>query len=313
MSDIIMASGPFRYAVNHEWARLPDHIVWGKTHAVAVDRHDRVFIAHTSCAASPSKDTVVVFDADGRYLFSWGEAFYEHAHGLTLIHEDGKERLLLVDDRKGIFKCTLEGVVLAHIGRPDFFEKEGLKFGPANVSVAPNGDLYLADGYGSALVLRFNSRGELLQRFGGWGAGEEDTRWAHGSFIAEVDGAPLLHVAVDDPSLIKRFTLDGAFHSRMPGNFLHPRNIYSQGALWAIPEMIGRLTLIDRKTGQTHHLGHWGKPIEDIFRLRTGSRETFPDGKFVSAHGVGFLSNGDMIVAEWVEVGRVSKLTRIRD
>ncbi len=97
----------------------------------------------------------------------------------------------------------------------------------------------------------------------------------------------------------------------MPGTFLHPRNIYAKDNLWAIPEMGGRLTLIDRSTGKTHHLGHWGKTMQDIFKLRTGPRNSFPDGIFASAHGVGFLSNADMIVAEWVEVGRVSKLVRV--
>ena len=159
-------------------------------------------------------------------------------------------------------------------------------------------------------MLHFNSEGELINRFGGWGEGEENTPWAHGSFIAEVDGESLLHVAVDLPPLIKRFRLNGDFHSLMPGDFLHPRNIYARGNLWAIPEMGGRLTLIDRSMGTIHHLGHWGKTMEEIFELRKGVRESFPGGIFASAHGVSFLSNGDLIVAEWLEVGRVSKLTR---
>ena len=311
MPDIIMASGPFCYAVDHHWAKLPDHIVWGNTHAVAVDSQDRIFIAHTSCEASPTKDTIVVFDPEGRYLYSWGEQFYGQAHGLTLIEEAGQELLLLVDIAHGIYKCTLDGEILQHTGKPAFYDENSLEFGAANVSVAPNSDLYLAEGYGSSFVLHFNGEGILLSRFGGWGEDEAHTRWAHGAFIAEVDGEPLLHVAVDDPSQIKRFTLDGVFHSLMPGTFLHPRNIYAKDNLWAIPEMGGRLTLIDQSTGKTHHLGHWGKTMQDIFKLRTGPRNSFPDGIFASAHGVACLSDGDMIVAEWVEVGRVSKLARV--
>ena len=253
----------------------------------------------------------MVFDPDGHYLNSWGEQFYGQAHGLTLIEEAGHERLYLVDIAGGIYKCTLDGDMLQHIGKPAFYDDDDLKFGAANVSVAPNGDLYLAEGYGSSFVLHFDNEGHLLNRFGGWGDTEAHTRWAHGSFIADVDGEILLHVAVDDPSQIKRFTLDGVFHSLMPGTFLHPRNIYAKDDLWAIPEMGGRLTLIDQVTDEIHHLGHWGEKMEDIFKRRTGPRDSFPDGIFASAHGVGFLSNADIIVAEWVEVGRISKLTRM--
>jgi|GEM_PF-2867621 hypothetical protein len=43
MSDTIMESGVFRYAVDHHWAKLPDHIIWGNTHAVAVDAQDQFY------------------------------------------------------------------------------------------------------------------------------------------------------------------------------------------------------------------------------------------------------------------------------
>ena len=311
MQNTIMKSGTLQYAVDHDWAKLPDHIVWGSTHALAVDRQDQVYIAHTSCESSPCKDTVVVFDKDGNFLQSWGAQFFGHAHGLTLFEEDGEQRMFLVDTARGIYKCRLNGEVLQHIGAPQFYEDEGLKYGAANVSVAPNGDLYLAEGYGSSYVLHFDASGKLLNRFGGWGETDSHTRWAHGSFMAEVDGETLLHVAVDDPSLIKRFCLDGTFHSLMPGSYLHPRNIYAKNDIWAIPEMEGRLTLISQADGMVHHLGHWGKSMSDIFKLRTGPSTSFPDGVFASAHGVGFLSNEDMIVAEWVKIGRVSRLTKL--
>lgn len=177
------------YSIVHDWGMLPDHIRWGKTHGVVIDREERVHIAHTSCPESTCKDAVVVFDRDGRFLYSWGDQFVGHAHGLVLVElSDGDEFLYLVDDEKGIFKCSLNGEVLQHIGKPSFFDEEEIPFGPANVAVAPSGDLYLVEGYGSSHVLHFAADGRLLNRFGGRGEEDEHTKWAHGVFIAEVEG-----------------------------------------------------------------------------------------------------------------------------
>lgn len=308
----IMGSGRHRYRCQHDWGRLPETILWGKTHAVVIDAQERVYIGHTSRPESPCQDTVVVFDREGNFLHSWGAEHAGHTHGLLLAREaDGREVLYLTNDREGVFKTTLDGTLLQRFPKPEFYEREGLKFGPANVALAPNGDVYLAEGYGAAYVLRYEATGRYLGRFGGRGDAEAHTTWAHGAFIATVAGEPLLHVCVDAPSAIKRFMLAGEYHSLLPGTFLHPRNIYAQGNRWAIPEMQGRLTLLDHDTGETVHLGHWGKTMDEIFALRREPRETFPVGAFVSAHGAAFFPNGDLIVTEWVEVGRVNRLTRL--
>lgn len=306
-----MGGGNHRYRCRHDWGVLPAGIVWGKTHAVVVDALSRVHIAHTSCPAARIKDTVVVLDRDGVYQYSWGAEHYGHAHGLTLAREpSGREVLYLTNDERGVFKTTLAGELIQHIGKPPHYDREGLTFGPANVAVDPGGDLFLADGYGSAEILRFEPHGRLVHRFGGTGDEPRHTRWAHGLHLARVDGVDLLHVAVDGPSAIKRFTPDGRYHSELGGTWLHPRNIIARpdGRLWAVPEMQGRLTLLDPATGRAVHLGHWGRSMEEIFHLRTLGRETFPAGAFVSAHGAAFLPGGDIVVTEWVEIGRVTRL-----
>ncbi len=301
---------PHRFRVDHGWARLPDHLRWGNTHAAACDGRDRVYIAHTSRPDSPCRDTVIVFDLDGNYIRSWGERFFGHAHGLVHRVEDGRELLYLVHDREGIFRCTLDGEILFHFPKPACYDEQGLKFGPANLAFAPDGTLYMVEGYGSSFVLHLNPDGRLLNRFGGWGDEPRHTRWAHGVLVAEHDGRPMVHVATDEPSAIKRFELDGTYHSDLPGEWRHPRNMIpsADGLLWAIPEMQGRLTLLDRARGETYRLGDWGRSMADIFKLRTGPSSGFPPGVFASAHGAAFVPGGGLIVTEWVEHGRVSRL-----
>jgi len=270
-----------------------------------------IILAQTSCDASPNKDTILIFNSEGDLINSWGEQFYGNAHGLTLHEEDGVEYLYVVDDKNGVYKCSMEGEVLFHWGKPEIYEENEWKWGPANVLVMNNGDIYLVEGYGEAYVLHFNAQGDLLNRFGGRIEGPEGTNWAHGIHLAEFEGEQLLHITCDDPSEVKRFTLDGKYHSTFPVTLQHPRGIYGTEELWAIPEMQCRLTLYNPKTEKSVHLGDWGKTMQEIFELRSGSLESMPIGSFCSAHGATILSDGRIVISEWIEVGRLSVLTPV--
>src|SRR5688572_20622950 len=74
-SSGVVGEGSHRYECHHDWARPPEQIVFGLTHGIAVDRKGLVHVLHTSCAESRSKDTVVVFDAQGTFVRSWGAQF----------------------------------------------------------------------------------------------------------------------------------------------------------------------------------------------------------------------------------------------
>jgi hypothetical protein len=38
---------------------------------------------------------------------------------------------------------------------------------PTETAVAPNGDIYVADGYGSDYIIQYNSKGQYIRHFGG--------------------------------------------------------------------------------------------------------------------------------------------------
>src|SRR3954468_20004675 len=85
VQPIVLGEGPHRYECRHDWGRLPDTIQYGLTHGVAVDRAQNVYVLHTSRKTSPVKDTVVVFDKEGKFLRSWGAEYFGTAHGFDLI------------------------------------------------------------------------------------------------------------------------------------------------------------------------------------------------------------------------------------
>lgn len=308
----ILGKGKHRYTIEQDWGNLPADIIWGKTHQVVCDQQGLIYILHTSCDESPNQDTVVIFDDDGNFRNSWGAEYAGGAHGLLhYVESDGLEVLYLTDSHKGLYKTTLKGEILQHIPPPPFYKEQGLNYGAANMCIANNGDLFLAEGYGEAFVLHYNSEGTLLNHFGGRGSKPEHTNWAHGIFIAPYHKKELLHVVTDDPSEIKRFEFNGTYHSTVTGTFLHPRNVHIRDTLWAIPEMQGRVTLIDQSNGEITHLGSSEKTMEEIMVDRNMPRKTFHPERFVSAHGLCFLSHGDIMVTEWVEVGRVSRLRKL--
>ena len=68
-----------------------------------------------------------------------------------------------------VIKTTLAGEVVMELpkaGKCGAY-KETEEYRPTETAVAPNGDIYVADGYGSQYVLRFDREGKFISKFGG--------------------------------------------------------------------------------------------------------------------------------------------------
>src|SRR5580704_6708617 len=68
----VLGQGDQKYEWIDNWGQLPSHIKWGKTHNVVEDTQTNIYVHHTVYADSESKDSVVVFDAKGKFIRSWG-------------------------------------------------------------------------------------------------------------------------------------------------------------------------------------------------------------------------------------------------
>jgi hypothetical protein len=116
----IVGSGEHVYEVIHDWGELPLEIQYGNTHGVCEDSEARIYVYHTVHKDSQSQNAMVVFDADGKFVASWGPEFLGGAHGLQLHKEGGEEFLYLCDkDRAIVVKVTLKGEQVWRIGYPD--------------------------------------------------------------------------------------------------------------------------------------------------------------------------------------------------
>jgi hypothetical protein len=131
--------------------------------------------------------------------------------------------------------------------------------------VAANGDVYVADGYGSSFVNQYNAKGEFIRTFGGKGkeAGQLDS--PHGIWLDRRRGEPLLLVADRSNRRLQYFTLDGRHHHFAgQGVVKLPCHFDTQGELLLVPDLEARVTLLNGQDRLVAHLGDdasgtWGQ------------------------------------------------------
>jgi hypothetical protein len=308
----VLGSGAHTYEAIHDWGALPANIQYGNTHGVCEDSQGRIYVHHTVNAASESHDSMVVFDANGKFVKSWGAAFRGGAHGLHIHKEGSQEFLYLCDTQRGVVvKSTLDGEEVFMLGYPSMAEpyKTKIKYSPTNLAIAPNGDIYVGDGYGSSYINQYNSKGDYIRTFGGKGKEAGQLDCPHGIIVDMRGKDPILAVADRGNNRIQRFTLDGQHIDFVAGTNLPCHfNIYRNGDT-VVPDLGARVTLFDRDNRVIEQLGDDSQSKWRDTRKLT--RDHFTPGKFVCPHGACFDHAGNIFVVEWVEVGRVTKLRRV--
>jgi hypothetical protein len=120
---------------------------------------------------------------------------------------------------------------------------------------------------------------------------------------------PILVVADRRNNRLQRFTLDGTHIDFVPG-FKLPCHFDEQKGAVVIPDLQGRVTLMDRDNKIIEHLGD-SNATTGSNPLRNQPRDNFIPGQFICPHGACFDHEGNIFVVEWVEVGRVTKLRKV--
>jgi len=301
-----MGSGTHTYEVAEGWAKLPEGVKLGYTHGIVVDSQDRVYVHNRS------KDAVIVFDREGHFLHSWGEAFAEGAHGMFLSHENGKEFLYLADEvRHIVVKTTLEGEEIMTLGVPDLPDVYDTpeKYRPTDTAVAPNGDIYVCDGYGQSWIHHYRADGSYVRSWGGKGSEPGKLDCPHGLWVDTRGSEPLLYVADRKNHRIQIFTLDGEHVRFVTEDIDFPCCFYQYGDELYIPDLHSRVTILDRNDRLITHLGEDPEAWKTKGWPNLPASEWKPD-RFISPHAVCVDSRGDVYVAEWIAAGRVTKLIR---
>ncbi len=209
---------PNPYRTIENWAKLPEGRSWGSTSSVDLDRDGNLWVADrcgvNSCAGS-SLAPVFQFDAAGKLLQNFGAGLFIFPHDLVV---DRSGNIWIVDgqgrDGKGhqVFKFSPDGRVLLTLGKAGVAGDSDDTFNqPSAVAIAPNGDIFVADGHGgnsNARVVKFSKDGTFIKTWGkkGTAPGEFDT-----PHTLAFDSKGRLFVGDRANNRIQIFTQDGVF------------------------------------------------------------------------------------------------------
>lgn len=234
LGEQILGHGDFKYKVETQWGNLdPKVFPVNNCHEMVMDRKGRLFML-----TDHPKNNVLIYDRSGKLLGSW-TLNLSSAHGLTIHKAGGEEYLYITDPGSGrVLKSTLEGDVVFELDSPDKIgEYDGkMFFRPTETAIGPNGDIYVADGYGSQYILQYNSEGEFIRKFGGDSFLQPDKfKQVHGVTLDTRDpNNPSLLCTARIKNSFKRFSLDGKYLETfyLPGAFvsrpvIDGDNIYS--------------------------------------------------------------------------------------
>jgi DNA-binding beta-propeller fold protein YncE len=169
------------YRLVDGWAQLPSGVeAWGQTIGVELDDESNLWVFHrcfsTSCDdGRENVAPVLKYDPSGRLLDSWGEGLFIWPHGFFL-DDDGN---IWTTDARGaggqghqVMKFTQDGELLMTIGTAGVAGAGQNTFdGPADVAVAPNGDVFVVDGHGNDRVVKFSKDGDFIMEWGEEGSG----------------------------------------------------------------------------------------------------------------------------------------------
>jgi len=319
----VIGAGEHTYECLHDWVQPPPGLLWGETHAVCEDDDGNIYIGHTVHRDSPRSEAIVAYDAAGRFIRAFGAEFRGGAHGLALRRERDGSYLYHSDIAHcATAKLTLTGEVVWRHGYPREdarYPSPPIPYKPTNIAFAPSGEYFVADGYGSSHVLHYAADGSFLGEIGRPGTGharrdapDGDLRTPHSLWVDLRNGPPALAIADRSNHRIQVFALDGRhLHTVRDPRLRLPCHCHTQGEWMVCPDLDSQVCILDRAYHVVLQLGDGQAHNGKLFSRRSQSRDQFTPGEFICPHDAIFLRNGDILVAEWLPIGRITRLRRV--
>ena len=301
--DVILGHNNKRYRLDKSWSRLDAAKNPVKDcHEMVQDSKGRIILL-----TNETKNNVIIYDKSGKLVSAWGHE-YPGAHGLTLFNENGTDVLFICDNaRHQVIKTTVDGRVLMTL---DYPKETGMyakadEYVPTETAVAPNGDIYVADGYGKDFITQYDHKGRYIRHFGGRGDGDQFLRNAHGVCIDNRNKKePCLVVTSREQNAFKRFTLDGMYINTISlpgawvcrpvvnGDYLYAAVLQSNSQLL---KQSGFVLILDKNYKVVSNLGgnlpaYSGKMPEEMYQ--TSKIFQYP-------HDVCIDDEGNIYVAQW--------------
>src|SRR5437667_6253813 len=214
------------YQTIENWFKLPEGRKIGSTAGITVDRDGTSVWTFDRCGgqycAGSNLAPIMKFDESGKLVKSFGAGMFVRPHGIRIDREgnvwvtDGEEPDGKDPNKNGkghqVFKFSPDGKVLMTLGKagvagdgPDTFNQ------PSAVLIAPNGDIFVADGHGgnsNARIVKFSKDGKFIKTWGKKGTAPGDFDTPHN---LAMDSKGRLFVADRGNNRIQIFDQDGKY------------------------------------------------------------------------------------------------------
>ncbi len=320
----IIGHGDYRYKVHQDWGKLDKEKYPIKNCHAMVQLKNGDLLA----LCDDNKHNFLLYSPEGELKKAWITE-YPGAHGIEVFEEDGKEFFIVVDSgwavRKGkqykeigrVAKTTVDGQVVFSLGHPQTVGayETGQRFMPCDAAVAPNGDIYVADGYASQWVLQYDKHGRFIRKFGGGSEKDENAKLknSHGVSVDLRDPEnPKLIVSSRAENKLKVFTMEGVFIENidLPGAYggqavVHGGNLYV-GVCWSKENGTGKklkqsgfVAILDKNNKVISCPGgNEPKYIDGLIQPMYQERKTF-----LHVHDVCVDKRGNIYVVQWNSKG----------
>jgi peptidylamidoglycolate lyase len=199
------------YKVDANWARLPAGTAWdGNTSWITTDGKGQVVVLVRTAPYFR------VLSRDGALLRTFGdEGLFQSAHSVTI---DPQGALWVTDSAAHLVqKFSPDGRLMMTLGKKgvagDNTSRDSFNQ-PNHVAIAPNGDIYVSDGYVNARVVQFSKDGHFVRIIGGVkGSQPGQLQLPHG---VALDSKGRILINDSDNQRVSVFDKDGRFVESWP-------------------------------------------------------------------------------------------------
>jgi hypothetical protein len=205
------------------------------------------------------------------------------------------------------------GDVVLTLGIPKESGLNLTKWSPTAITVAPNGDIILSDGYASNHIFKFDKTGKYLMHFGTKGNGLKEFNTAHGMTLDTRYDPPRLLICDRNHTpngRLLHYDLDGNYIGEVVTGLGMPTSVAIHGDYVSVPDLLGRLTILDKSNAVIAELGRNPDAVKG--RNFNIPQDQWVEGVFSGTHGSYWDKDGNLYVQDWNVSGRLMKLVRVK-
>lgn len=308
VEPVRMGCGHMTFDTVPGWALGADgKSVLGSTHgSVVVDKEGNIYTS--------SSKGVFCFSPDGKQVRSFLGDKYSNIHDMKINAEENGEFIYGARNAnaEGIKFNAKTGEIVLKLPFPKESGLDLKQFSPTAITVGPNGDIFLSDGYASNHIFKFDKNGKYLSHFGKKGNGLKEFNTAHGMTL-DTRYTPARLLVCDrnhqPKGRLVHYSLDGEFIGEVVTGLGMPTSAVVQGDYVSVPDLQGRLIILDKNNTIVSVLGHNADPkLGGNFNV---PQENWVEGIFSGTHGSSWDKDGNLYIQDWNVSGRIMKLVKV--